>query len=441
MKDYLQTVTGPVAREDMGLTLPHEHLFNDLSSVVDAPCYPFSQRLVDKKVTAEIQWALKHDPYCCADNMDRKPIEDVIFEINNFISLGGRTIVDATGSESIGRDAQALREVALKTGLNIVASSGPYLEKFESQRIHKTVDELAATIDKELNQGIGDTDIRAGMIGEIGVSPTFTEAEHNSLRAASLAQINNPHVAMNIHMPGWLRRGDEVLDIVLGEMGVSPNKVSLAHSDPSGKDVAYQRKMLDKGVWLEFDMIGLDITFPKEGIAPGVQETAFNELRHHVVIVGVKPFGHFRCRRRFASRCTSTTNTEQGVDIYRTIFVLMTWRNITQQQTGGQYMIVPGKIAHRQQVDTRLLLLIPVTSTQFTPYRQQFFTRGVPRPITLLRFFQLATQANARETEGVIKNCHYMPLMEFLVFSRPDVYTSIIGGYCIFLKRKLFMSK
>ncbi len=64
------------------------------------------------------------------------------------------------------------------------------------------------------------------MIGEIGVSPTFTEAEHNSLRAASLAQINNPHVAMNIHMPGWLRRGDEVLDIVLGEMGVSPNKVS-----------------------------------------------------------------------------------------------------------------------------------------------------------------------------------------------------------------------
>lgn len=147
--------------------------------------------------------------------MDRKPIEDVIFEINNFISLGGRTIVDATGSESIGRDAQALREVALKTGLNIVASSGPY-RKFESQRIHKTVDELAATIDKELNQGIGDTDIRAGMIGEIGVSPTFTEAEHNSLRAASLAQINNPHVAMNIHMPGWLRRGDEVLDIVLG---------------------------------------------------------------------------------------------------------------------------------------------------------------------------------------------------------------------------------
>ncbi len=43
MKGFLQTVTGPVAHTDMGLTLPHEHLFNDLSSVVDEPHYAFSQ--------------------------------------------------------------------------------------------------------------------------------------------------------------------------------------------------------------------------------------------------------------------------------------------------------------------------------------------------------------------------------------------------------------
>lgn len=41
MKGFLQTVTGPVAHTDMGLTLPHEHLFNDLSSVVDEPHYAF----------------------------------------------------------------------------------------------------------------------------------------------------------------------------------------------------------------------------------------------------------------------------------------------------------------------------------------------------------------------------------------------------------------
>lgn len=89
----------------------------------------------------------------------------------------------------------------------------------------------------------------------------------------------------------------------------------------------------------------------------------FNEFRYYVVIVGVKLFGYFRCRRRFVSRRTFTINTEQGVDIYRIIFVLMTRRNVIQQQIGGQYMIVLGKIVYRQQVDIRLFLLILVTST------------------------------------------------------------------------------
>ncbi|KYF04291.1 phosphotriesterase, partial [Salmonella enterica subsp. enterica serovar Typhimurium] len=60
-----------------------------------------------------------------------------------------------------------------------VASSGPFLEKFESTRIHIPVELLASLIDKELNQCIGETVIRAGMSGEIGVSPAFTQAERN----------------------------------------------------------------------------------------------------------------------------------------------------------------------------------------------------------------------------------------------------------------------
>lgn len=81
-------------------------------------------------------------------------------------------------------------------------------------------------------------------------------------------------------------------------MGVSPNKVSLAHSDPSGKDVAYQRKMLDRGVWLEFDMIGLDITFPKEGIAPGVQETA--DAVAHLIELGYASLFKILCKCLFS---------------------------------------------------------------------------------------------------------------------------------------------
>lgn len=55
MKGYLQTVTGSIPKEEMGLTLPHEHLFNDLSSVVDKPFYSWSEQIVGSCVCPEKQ--------------------------------------------------------------------------------------------------------------------------------------------------------------------------------------------------------------------------------------------------------------------------------------------------------------------------------------------------------------------------------------------------
>ncbi|WP_435299305.1 phosphotriesterase family protein [Timonella sp. A28] len=271
----LITVLGEVPQSQMGLTLPHEHLFNDLSSVVDEPSYEFSKMLVGADVDPSLMWALRQDPYCCADNIAPKPVDNVVTEVQAFANIGGRTIVDATGTAAIGRAPEKLVAVAKATGLNVVMSTGPYLEKFEGKRITaRTIDEQASEMVAELQTGVAGTGIRAGMIGEIGVSPFFTEAERGALRAAAIAATECPNIALNIHMPGWQRRGDEVLDLVLNEVGVAPHKVSLAHSDPSGKDTEYQHRLLDRGVWLEFDMIGLDITFPKEGVSPTPDDTA-----------------------------------------------------------------------------------------------------------------------------------------------------------------------
>ncbi|MEE6287612.1 phosphotriesterase-related protein [Georgenia sp. MJ173] len=272
---YVQTVTGPVAREDLGMVLPHEHLFNDLSGVVDSPYYEFSSVLVDQPVSAGLMWALRQDPYCNADNMADKPVDAVVAEVERFASVGGRTIVDTTGTPAIGRNPQRLAEVARRTGLNIVMSTGPYLERFEQESITaRSVDDQAQAIIDELDRGVAGTGIRPGLIGEIGISPAFTDAERGSLRAAALAQTARPHVALNVHLPGWERYGQEILDIVVDEMGVAPTKVSLAHADPTGHEPDYQRALLDRGVWLEFDMIGLDVTFPKEGVSPTPTQTA-----------------------------------------------------------------------------------------------------------------------------------------------------------------------
>lgn len=274
--DEVMTVLGPVPSADLGVTLPHEHLFNDLSSVVAEPSFDFSRRaLVGSPVSADLQWALRHDPYCCEDNVSRKPVASVVEELRRFSELSGQTIVDATGSRAIGRDPLLLRQAAHESGLNIIMSSAPYLEKFEGRRISaQTVDAISKEIVSDLTQGVEETSIRAGVIGEVGVSPDFTAGEHVSLRAAAVAQNDQPWAALNIHMPGWQRRGHEVLDIVLREEGVDPGKVSLAHSDPSGADTDYQKSLLERGVFLEFDMIGLDISFPGEGVSPSPAATA-----------------------------------------------------------------------------------------------------------------------------------------------------------------------
>lgn len=271
----LMTVAGPIPAETMGVTLTHEHLFNDLSALADQPSFSHTSFLTDQEVQPSLQWALRQDPYCCADNLAHKPVDDVAREVEKFAALGGRTIVDATGTAAIGRSPQRLLDLSRKTNTHVVMSTGPYLEKFEQERITaRSVDEQTSEMVRGLTEGVPGSGIRAGMVGEIGVSPAFTRAERGAVRAAAYAQKAVPSVAMNIHMPGWERRGDEVLDIVLDEVGVAPSKVSLAHSDPSGSDVMYQQHLLDRGVWLEFDMIGLDITFPGEGVSPSLHETA-----------------------------------------------------------------------------------------------------------------------------------------------------------------------
>ena len=270
----VQTVAGPVDAAELGIVLPHEHLFNDLSTCLVPPNFGFSHVLPDQAVTPSLQWALKQDPYCSRDNIAPKEFDSVAREATAFQEVGGGTIVDATGSAGIGRSPTDLVRLSQITGLHVVMSTAPYLEKFEGSRLAADVDHLAEEILHELSGGVGEERIRAGMIGEVGVSPEFTEGERTGLRAAALAQCESGGTAMNIHMPGWQRRGGEVLDIALKEMGADPAKVSLAHSDPSGADLDYQLRLLDRGVWLEFDMIGLDITFPGEGASPAMTDTA-----------------------------------------------------------------------------------------------------------------------------------------------------------------------
>ena len=85
------------------------------------------------------------------------------------------------------------------------------------------------------------------------------------------------------------------------------------------------------------------------------------EFRHDVMVIGVKPFGHFTCvdfaiAMVFGMGCGSRTTTGDAKVIVQIIAmkVLGSLRQITQQETGVQHLVVKRKIAHRHKVQIGL---------------------------------------------------------------------------------------
>ena len=263
----IQTVTGPIDSADMGLTLTHEHILNNTLSWWHPPLdgSARSRELVDEPVSIANIWELRHDPFISRDNCVMDDLDLAIREVRRFADQGGKTIIETT-ADGLGRDPLRLAEVSRATGLNIVMGTGYYLDGSQpAENDAKSEREIADEIVRDITVGVRDTGIRSGVIGEIGVGSGFTARERKSLAGACAAQ-RETHLPMQIHMPAWFRLGDEVLDFVEAR-GVPLESVVLCHSNPSGPDHAYQARLLDRGVNLQYDMIGMQVFYADQQAA------------------------------------------------------------------------------------------------------------------------------------------------------------------------------
>lgn len=274
-KPLVQTVTGPISVDDLGATLTHEHLFGDLSDATHPPVREFPINIGDVLVTPEVAWMIREDPYANRDNTRIGPdqLDVVAHEISEFLAVGGRTVIDSsTGPE---REPEALVALARRTGLQIVMSGGWCLSHGDPREFtDDDIPDMVAELVNEIRTGVeldSGERVRVGSIGEIGVGLDFTNSERATLRAACVAQVETG-LPLFVHLPGWQRRGHEVLDII-AEHDVDARSVVLCHMDPSGKDTSYQRSIAERGVWLGFDMIAMDLNFPGEGQSPSVEDT------------------------------------------------------------------------------------------------------------------------------------------------------------------------
>jgi phosphotriesterase-related protein len=158
-------------------------------------------------------------------------------------------IVDA-GHKEMGRDINFLRQVAMKSGVPIVAGGGFYSQPFYPKEISTMSEDQ---IFRALIQQADDDAV--GAFGEIGSWDEITSDERKVFRAVGRA-----HVATNIPIfthtgiPG--KSALEQLDI-LEDAGVKPDRIVIGHMgnliDPN---VYVQKQICRRGAFVGFDRQG-----------------------------------------------------------------------------------------------------------------------------------------------------------------------------------------
>jgi phosphotriesterase-related protein len=219
----VETVLGPVAVDELGVVLPHEHVFHDLyAQTVNSQLI-----LSDRAVAAA--------------------------ELAYFVDNGGSTLVDQT-VHGMNPDPEALREVAGEVVVNIVAGTGFYWERFHPPWLADMAEpDIADLMVSDLTKGIASTDIRAGIIGEIGTGHReISAAESRVLRACAAAQ-RETNAPISTHAV-FTKIGLEQARM-LEEAGANLDKVVIGHVDTM-PDLAYHEQLLDMGVWIAYDTVG-----------------------------------------------------------------------------------------------------------------------------------------------------------------------------------------
>ncbi|MFC7079362.1 phosphotriesterase family protein [Halorussus caseinilyticus] len=229
----ITTVTGKLSADEMGRTLPHEHV-----------AYGVPGWRIDKSVA----------PYD-RDECRRRAVETLSRLREEF---GLDTLFDATMNDA-GRDARLLRDVAEESGVSIVCSTGTYPESrgsttyFDQHRrlLGDVTDELEELFVTELRDGIRDTGVRAGIVKVGSSNGEITDYDDALLRAAARTQRRTGAPILTHTESGTM--GVEQAETLL-DAGANPDRTVIGHIDQHDPEV--QRELVEMGVRIGFDQIG-----------------------------------------------------------------------------------------------------------------------------------------------------------------------------------------
>ena len=263
----VMTVTGPIPSDRLGFTLVHEHVFLDLTRDVSG------------------KMSLLNDP------------ELAYRELMRYKDAGGVTLVDQTTGGLRGHDhdilpvkhALAIRAMAERTGLQIVLGAGWYREPYYDRRLYRArTDQIAEELVRDLTEGIEGTDVRAGLLGEIGAHFTWVSpVEERVFRAVARAQKRTGvSIATHaLHSPVGLDQLD-----ILEEEGVDLRRVIVGHCQ-SYPYHAYHAEIARRGAYVSFDRLGVINDYEHETMIRLIRRMIDAGLARHLL------FSHDVCWR------------------------------------------------------------------------------------------------------------------------------------------------
>jgi phosphotriesterase-related protein len=226
----INSLAGPVTEQELGRTLMHEHV------LAGYPGWYMDTRL---------------PPFRRAEALARTV--DAFQRLHDY---GIRTVVDPCPSD-LGRDVEFCAEVSQRSGITLIVTTGVYTEAFGIPYTfrHLSTEAVEEIYIREIEDGIGGSGIKAGLIKVATGDGVVSDYERRMLTAATRAA-RATGVKLISHTENC-SCGHEQIDIVTGE-GMPANHLLVGHCD-GRDDHPYQASLAARGAYVGFDRFGLSV--------------------------------------------------------------------------------------------------------------------------------------------------------------------------------------
>ena len=231
---HVQSATGAIDTATLEFTLMHEHIYV-LSEGVIAN-FP---SLWDREAR----------------------ITQAVAALSEAKAHGVSTIVDLTVL-GLGRDAALAREVSRQSGVNVIVATGLYTyDELPHYFVYRDIDHMADLFVRDIESGIQNTDIRAGILKVATDEKGLTPGVEKVVRAVARAH-RRTGVPISTHTHAATERGLDQQRIFTEE-GVDLSRVVIGHSGDT-EDIEYLEKLMKAGSYIGMDRFGVDSFMPTD---------------------------------------------------------------------------------------------------------------------------------------------------------------------------------